>query len=263
MALVITLAVSVSLVEAVDLQDRTSSAFDRYSQEASQNFVRRATATGAPGDSANSNRPGRDGIAHVQPGAEDGIITVPGGLVHHWKGAAFIHGASLDEALSLSRSYADYSSIYKSVVGSSLLGRDGDTYHVKLRIKESAGGLSAVLDVTTRVRYVFPSENSAYSISTADDIREVERAGTPGERQLPPGRDSGYLWRAMTLNRLVQQQDGLAVEVETLGLSRSFPKLLGWIIEPIARRLGRKTIEGSIQEFRSALLKRRYRDGRQ
>jgi hypothetical protein len=32
-------------------------------------------------------------------------------------------------------------------------------------------------------------------------------------------------------------------------LSRSFPPLLGWIIEPIARRLGRRSAATSLQEY--------------
>ena len=34
----------------------------------------------------------------------------------------------------------------------------------------------------------------------------------------------------------VQLDEGVYVEMETLGLSRRFPRMLGWIIEPIARR---------------------------
>jgi hypothetical protein len=31
--------------------------------------------------------------------------------------------------------------------------------------------------------------------------------------------------------------------------------MLGWVIEPIARRLGRKSVETSLREFRDALRK--------
>ena len=31
--------------------------------------------------------------------------------------------------------------------------------------------------------------------------------------------------------------------------------MLGWIIEPVARRLGRKSVEGALAEFRQALVK--------
>ena len=41
--------------------------------------------------------------------------------------------------------------------------------------------------------------------------------------------------------------------METLGLSRGFPPLLQWFIEPVARRLGRRSVELSLQEFHSAV----------
>ena len=43
--------------------------------------------------------------------------------------------------------------------------------------------------------------------------------------------------------------------METLGLSRGFPPFLAWFIEPIARRLGRKSIERSLEEFIAAVRK--------
>jgi len=68
------------------------------------------------------------------------------------------------------------------------------------------------------------------------------------------------LWRAVTLNRLVEQDAGVFIEMETLGLSRGFPPLLRWFIEPIARRLGRKSVELSLQEFRRAVQARQTID---
>ena len=47
--------------------------------------------------------------------------------------------------------------------------------------------------------------------------------------------------------------------LEPLGLSRRFPAVLGWSIEPIARRLGRKSIERSPPQFMAAV---RGTDGR-
>jgi len=79
----------------------------------------------------------------------------------------------------------------------------------------------------------------------------------PTERYVPPGQDRGYLWRAATFTRFVEADGGVYMEMETIGLSRPFPPLLGWVIEPIARRIGRGSVENSIQEFRRAVLARR------
>jgi hypothetical protein len=145
------------------------------------------------------------------------------------------------------------------VIDSELLGKEGDAYRVRLRIKEGAAGVSAVLDVTARVRYFFPETGTGYSLSTADEIRELKDHGSAKERLLPAGQGSGYLWRAATLNRFVERKDGVLVEMETVGLSRSFPPLLGWLIEPVARRLGRQSVELSLQEFRRAVRARQSR----
>ena len=81
----------------------------------------------------------------------------------------------------------------------------------------------------------------------------MEDFGKPSESLLPVGRDSGYLWRAHTLTHFVAEKDGVFIVMETLGLSRRFPPFTGWIIEPIARRIGRKSVEGSLTEFLAAI----------
>src|SRR4029078_12067526 len=97
--------------------------------------------------------------------------------------------------------------------------------------------------------------------SKADEIREVKNAGSRAERVLPPGRGNGYLWRASTFTAFHQLPDGLYVEMETLGLTCQFPPMLGWMIEPIARRLGRRSVEGSLEEFLTAVGKRSGHSG--
>jgi len=139
------------------------------------------------------------------------------------------------------------------VIASRLLGRDGNAFRVRMRVKESGGGLSATLDVTSRVEYEYPDDRSVYSIATSDEIREIRDAGTANERSLPPGHDSGYLWRAATFNYLGARAGGVFAETEAVALSRRFPPFLAWIIEPAARRLGRNSIERSMVEFAQAV----------
>ncbi|HEY5618322.1 MAG TPA: hypothetical protein VIK60_10270 [Vicinamibacterales bacterium] len=247
---------------AVDLQEHTRLAFDRYAEEATENFLKRVRAdAGTSVDGAQSSRARRlrDGAIVARAGGQDGIIGVSDGLVHHWFAASFIDGVTLADALNVSFAYADYHAFYRPILASRLLAHDGNTYRALLRLRESAGGMTAILDVTTRVEYFHPDPRTAYTISTSEDIREVKDAGSPREQHLPAGRDSGYLWRAVTLSRLIERDAGVLIEMETLGLSRSFPPFLGWIIEPIARRIGRKSVELSLQEFRTAVRARTQR----
>jgi hypothetical protein len=198
----------------------------------------------------------RAGRVIAGPGRDDGIISVPGGLVHHWTGAAFIPGVSVQQVLNVSYAYADYPTIYKPVLASKLVSREGDAFHVWLRIKEGVAGVSAVLDIWSKVQYLHPDARRAISLSEAESIREVRNAGRPDERHLPAGEDSGYLWRAHTFTEVTADDDGVYLNMQTLGLSRRFPRLLAWMIEPIARRLGRKSVEASLEEFRRAVLAR-------
>ena len=229
-------------VAAAELTPRASAAYEAYLAETRQAFLARlSTHAGAV--------PSGEGVPPARPGREDGIVSVPDGLVHHWVGAAFIPHTTLRRALDVSSAYDAYPSIYKEVIASKLVRREGDTYRVVMRLKESAGGVGAVLEIRSTIRYSHPSDRVAYALSTADDIREVENAGQRDERLLPAGQDSGYLWRASNFTRFTEREDGVYVEMETVGLSRGFPPFLGWLIEPIARRLGRKSIERSLEEF--------------
>jgi hypothetical protein len=236
---------------AAELEERTSRAYDAYAARAKQMFLDRIRSGVPPAGVA----PGasRDATPVARAQGRDGIIEVSGGLVHHWVGAVFIENVSLQRVLDLSYAYSDYRTIYKPIIGSTLLDRSADTFHVWLRLKEGAAGVSAVLDIWLNVQYFYPDSRHAHSVSNAEEIREVRNAGEADEQRLSAGRDSGYLWRANSFTNFIEREGGVYVEMETLGLTRRFPPLLGWVLEPIARRLGRKSVETSLEEFRTAV----------
>ena len=104
---------------------------------------------------------------------------------------------------------AEYSRIYESVVASRVLGGEGDTFRVLLRLEEHASFVTAVLDVWSTVRYVRVSGTRAYSLSDATEIREVADAGQANERLLAATEDHGYLWRANSFTRYVESDGGV------------------------------------------------------
>jgi len=250
----LTLAATISTsrsADAAELQARTSQAYDAYLARAKEAFLSRIKRhrAGTPKPAS----PSPDLVIAARPASGDGIMDVPGGLVHHWLGTTFVAGITLREAIDVSRAYANYPKVYTPVIRSELLEQDGDVYRVLLRLKGGEGGVSAVLQMRSTVQYFADIRDTVYTISDADEIREVRSAGRPDEHLLPAGRDSGYLWRASTFSCFVEEGGGVYIETETLGLSRQFPPLLGWIIEPIARRLGRKSVELSLKEFAAAV----------
>ena len=227
---------------AAELQDRTKSAYDTYRANAEAQFLSRQHAPG---------NPPLEGVT-VRPANKDGIISIAGGLIHHWSGASFIRDVNLQTVIDMSRNYDAYTSIYKEIVASRVLESDGDKYQVLMRLKESGGGVTAVVDVRATVRYVVPEKGRVFTFLSSDEIRQVQAAGTPDEVLLPAGRDSGYLWRFDVFTAFVETPDGVYVETETLGLSRTIPAMLSWFVKPIARRLGRKSVTRSLEEFQAA-----------
>ena len=254
LAVCVLVSLAVTLVRGAELEERTRRAYDVHAAQARQLFLKDVSADGSRVGEPAPEALLQAGRVVAGPGREDGIVGVPGGLVHHWVGAVFIPDVTLDDVLDLAQTYAEYSVIYESVVASRFLGREGDTLRVLLRLEERAGIVSAVLDVWSAVRYVRVNSARAYSLSGATEIREVVGAEQADERLLPAGQGKGYLWRANAFTKYVERDGGVYMELETLGLSRDFPRLLGWIIEPIARRIGRKSVEGSLEAFREALL---------
>lgn len=233
---VVVWAVVAVRAEAADLQPATVRAYESYVEQARAAFVAGTTEAELPSPQGRTSR-------------------IAGGLIHHWRAAIFIPGVGLDRVLATAQAYENYAAIYQAVLVSRLVERDGSHYRVFARVKEDAGIVSAVLDVWSAVTYQ-RTEDCAYSVSEAQEIREVEHPEQADEQYLPPGRDSGYLWRANTFTRFVAKDGGVLVELETIGLSRSFSRLLAWLIEPVARRVGRSSVERTLTEFRTAVLGR-------
>ena len=229
---------------AAELQPRTAQAYDKYAEQATRDFVARAQKAAATRRC--------DGVIAARAGSGDGILNVPDGLIHHWLGMAFVQGATIKDVENVARDYPGYPKVYKAVVSSRVLSQKGDTYQVLIRLKEGEAGINAVLDVRSAVDYQ-ARRGSITAVSKAEEIRQVEDAGRPNEKKLPAGRDSGYLWRAHTFTHFIPEEGGVFIVMETLGLSRGFPPFTGWFIEPIARRLGRKSVEGSLNEFLTAI----------
>jgi hypothetical protein len=235
---------------AADLTDAAIRGYEAHFEAARRAFIARATTapdTRTERDAARANR----GV--VQPGSGDGIVSNADSLVHHWRGEIFLPGVTLDRVIALSQAYAEYPQIFKPVRAVTVLPPAGDALHVRFRMKASGGGLSATLDVRSRIRWVRVDERRAYVVTTSEEIREVANAGGPTERLLPEGHDSGYLWRAASMTGYVAGNGGVWMVMETVGLSRPFPPLLGWVIEPVVRRVGRGSVGDSMQEFAQAL----------
>lgn len=231
--------------DAADLKPASIEAYDKYAATASREFLGRAQKL------ASGSR--CDGVMSARAGGGDGIHNVPDGLVHHWVGTAFVKGATVRQVSAVARDYASYAKVYESVRSAKVISQQGDDYRVLIRLREGVGRITAVLDVRSSVTYRPVNSTAVLATSQSEEIRQIENDGRPDEKILPAGRDDGYLWRAHTFTYFGEGEGGVFVVMETLGLTRRFPRGSGWLFEPIARRLGRKSVEGSLGEFLAAI----------
>ena len=197
----------------------------------------------------------RAGQVLSQPWGAKAETSVEGGLIHDWVGAAFIPRATLDKALALVQDYNHHKDVYKpEVIDSRLLSRQGQEFKIFLRLLKKKV-LTVVLDTEHDVVYTRVDPRRSRTRSYTTKIVEVENAGKPGERQLPPGEGHGFMWRLYSYWRFEERDGGVYIECEAISLTRSVPAGLGWIVEPIIRSLPRESLANTLRSTRDALVK--------
>lgn len=194
----------------------------------------------------------RDGVLVVAPHTGKGLIEIDGGLIHDWIGAMFVPSVTLDQVLALVQDYNRHKFIYPDVMDSRIVRRQGDDFQIYLRLKRKQV-ITVVLDTDHDVRYQRLSKTSARSRSYTTRVVEVEKAGTPAERVMPPSASHGYLWRLDTYWRFEERDGGVYVECEAITLTRNVPTGFGWLFEPIIRDLPGQSLERTLSATRKAL----------
>lgn len=193
-------------------------------------------------------------IRSTRPGAPE--PDVPDGRIHHWAGATFIPGVTLDAVLRYLDSHAGQEAgKYDDVVASKLLAREGNRLRVFLKLRRTKV-ITATYNTEHAVEYRRVSSTRASGRSVSTRIAELADAGTASEREKPPGDDSGYLWRLNAYWRYEQVGGGVLIECESVSLSRSVPALLRPFISGIVEGVARESLERTLGSLRAALTAR-------
>jgi len=180
-------------------------------------------------------------------------IRCPGGMIHHWTGAAFIPSAKLRDVLRVLQDYDHHAQYYAPDVERSKIEKhDGDHFLVFLRFRRHKI-ITVVLNSQHDVRYFRDSEAREHSRSSAERIAEVENAGKNNEREKPPGEDGGYLWRMETWWRMEERDGGVYVQSEVVSLTRDIPTGLGWLIGPFVTSIPEETLTFTLEATRKAV----------
>ena len=234
----------------VELSQQTDQAFIQYIQATEARLDKQlADGNFLWVDGASERlRSVRSGQVLVQPWTGPGDVAVPDGLIHDWIGAVFIPNATLEKTLALVEDYNRHKYVYQPEVrDSKLLGRNGNDYQVFLRLLKKKV-LTVELNTYHTVHYVPLDSKRWYSRSYSTRIAELDDG-----RELPPGEDHGFLWRLDSYWRFAERDGGVYVECEAISLTRSVPKGLGWLINPIIQSLPRESLANTLRGTRQAL----------
>jgi len=241
---------------AVDLKPKTVAVFDDYVREAEARIEQRASGAGKflwmdeSQDRLVLARRGETAVGH--PGKSP-MKSIKGGLVHHWIGGTFIPGVSLREVTDLVQDYDSHARHYgPEVEKSQLLKHQGNDFQIFYRLKKKKV-VTVTLNTEHNVRYFPVDERRMHSRSLSTKVAEVKNAGKTGEREIEPGKDSGYLWRLYSYWRFEERDGGVYVELEAISLTRNIPFGVGWLVKPIVRELPRESLIGTLGNTRSAL----------
>jgi len=247
----------------VDLQPNTLQAWTAYEQRVDRRYGSASTAStpffaldafGAPGWRATA-RQGAVAMSRIdRSGPSESEIAVPDGKIHHWAGAIFVPNTSVPAVLDrLSQLAGGESKHYEEVIASRLLSKDGDRYRLFMKLKRSKFSVDVTYNTEHLVEYRRLGTARASARSVATKIAQLQNAGEPGEREMKPGSDSGYLWRLNAYWRYEAIDNGVLIECESVSLSRGVPVLLRPFITGVVEGLARDSLQRTLVGLRATL----------
>ena len=184
---------------------------------------------------------------------------VPGGMLHDWRGTAFVKGAKAADFERLMKNISGYTQMYSpEVVRARVVAPQSrtvpDHFTAEMRVKQKHM-LTVVLDTMYDVTYGRLDGRHGYSTSRSTKISEIENADTEKERVLSPDREHGFLWRLNTYWSYEERDGGLYMQLESISLTRGIPPGLGWAIGPFVESVPRESLEFTLRNTCKALQK--------
>lgn len=251
-------------LSAIELKPATAAAWDRYVERTEALMDADLRRGGFLAMDATPEHTRREVLDRLRRGeivisrqqTRDGgrRIEVPSGLIHHWRGVVFLPNVRLDEAVAMAQDYDRYTTLFGDVVKrSQLVSREGNAFKIRFRFMLKRI-LTGIVNVDSDAVYVPLDARRQYVRAHSTRVAEVEHAGTPRERELPIGRDNGYLWRVNSYWWMQERDGGTYLQCEGISLSRDLPFGLGWLIEPIVTGLSRETLRLTLQSARRVLV---------
>jgi len=239
--------------ETVQLKEATLAAFAEYIRDAEAGMERTLREEGgflwSDGETERARQVQKgETVAQFWSGKHP--VAVPDGLIHDWIGATMIRRATVERTLALIQDYDNHKNVYKSeVLDSKLISRRGNDFQIFLRLLKKKI-ITVVLDTDHDVHYSQAGAMRWGCRSYTTRIAEVEDAGREQERVLAPDTGYGFLWRLYSYWRFQERDGAVFAECRAISLTRDVPTGLGWIIEPIIRKLPRESLINTLESTR-------------
>lgn len=178
---------------------------------------------------------------------------LPGAMLHHWRGTAFVPGAAAADFERLMKDFNAYPRHYApQVMTAKVLARQGDHLQVVMRVRQKHI-ITVVMDTSYDVTFARLDARHEYSISRSTKISEIDSPGTAGERALTSSQEHGFLWRQNTYWSYEERDGGLYMQIESVTLTRSIPRGLGWAVGPFVESVPRESLEFTLRSTYNAL----------
>ncbi len=189
-----------------------------------------------------------------EPGGKE--ANAAGGLLHHWRGTAFVPGATAADFDGLMRNFNAYPQTFSPQVQDARMASGGsaDRMQVWMRVRQHHV-ITVVMDTDYDVQFGRLDVQHGFSISRSTRVQEIDKPGTAAERAMGTHEEHGFLWRLNTYWSYEQRDGGLYLQVEAVSLTRAVPRGLGWAVGPYVESIPRESLAFTLQSARNAMRK--------
>jgi hypothetical protein len=178
-----------------------------------------------------------------------------GAMLHHWRGTAFAPGATAADFEHLMKNFNAYPLHFApQILTAKILSQQGDHFEATMRVCQQHI-LTVVLDTAFDIDFAHLDPKHGYSLSRSASIAEIASPGTAAEHTLDSAHEHGFLWRQNTYWSYEERDGGLYMQIESVSLTRSIPRGLGWAIGPFVESVPRESLEFTLRAVCNALRK--------
>ncbi len=176
---------------------------------------------------------------------------LPGAMLHHWRGTAFVPNAQVADFERLMKNFNTYPQHFSpDVLQAKVLSErnDNGVDHIdaSMRVRQKHV-LTVVMDMNYDVVFARLDAQHGYSSSRSTRVAEIGSAGTSKERALSDDEEHGFLWRLNTYWSYEEGDGGLYMQIESVSLTRSIPTGLAWAIKPFVESVPRESLEFTLR----------------